>query len=160
VIRIEQVRHQNRAFDLVSVTIRTISSRSSPRQPGADFSSEAAVDRRPSAARDLEALAMRALARAGEDFADGFEFPCFLSSRSLLLEVLNTFPPVLSARSSDMVMTAETHHLRNDSSRTSSQRVKIDLAACLDDVVEIVEIHQRITLHGSPRPVSDREGAA
>jgi hypothetical protein len=51
--------HQNLAFDLVSVTIRTMSSRSSPHQPGADFSNEAAVDRRPSAALDLEALAMQ-----------------------------------------------------------------------------------------------------
>ncbi len=100
-IRIEQVRHQNRAFDLVSVTMRTMSSRSSPHQPGADFSNEAAVDRRPSAARDLEALAMRALAREGAVFAAGLLFPRFLSSRCFLLEIFNILPPrVRSDRSS------------------------------------------------------------
>ena len=86
-----QIRHQKRAFDLVSVTIRTISSRSSPHHPGADRSNEAAVDRRPSAWRDREALAIRVLVRAREDFAGGFSFPRLLSTRCLLLVFNNVF---------------------------------------------------------------------
>jgi len=84
-IRIEQIRHQKRAFDLVSVTIRTISSRSSPDHPGADLSNEAAVDRRPSSARDRDALAMRERARDDEDFRAGFSSGRFRRGRCSLL---------------------------------------------------------------------------
>jgi hypothetical protein len=91
VIRIEQIRHQKRAFDLVSVTIRTTSSRSSPHHPGADRRNEAAVDRRPSAWLDRESLAIRVLVRAREDFVRGFSFPRFFSTRALLLVFNNAF---------------------------------------------------------------------
>ena len=96
-IRIEQIRHQKRAFDLVSVTIRTISSRSSPHHPGADRSNEAAVDRRPSAWRDLEALAIWVPARPRGDLAAGFSFPRLLSSRWSLL-IFNISWPVYVIR--------------------------------------------------------------
>jgi hypothetical protein len=85
VIRIEEIRHQEWAFDLVSVTIRTISSRSSPHHPGADRSNEAAVDRRPSAWRDREALVTCMPARLRGDFAAGFLFPRLVWSPCLLL---------------------------------------------------------------------------
>src|SRR3954466_4184309 len=84
-------RHQTRAFDLVSVTMRTISSRSSPHHPGADRSNEAAVDRRPSAWRDREALVIRVLVRAREGFEGGFSFARLLSTRCLLLGFNNVF---------------------------------------------------------------------
>src|SRR5438270_888350 len=53
--------------------------------PGADRSNEAAVDRRPSAWRDREALPTRASVRARDDFARGFAFPRLLSTRCLLV---------------------------------------------------------------------------
>jgi len=65
VIRIEQIRHQKRAFDRVSVTIRMMSSRSSPHHPGADLDNAAAVDRRPSAAIRVSGL-------EPEDFRSSF----------------------------------------------------------------------------------------
>ena len=51
-----------------------ISSRSSLHHPGADRCNEAAVDRLPSAWRDREALEIRVLLRAREDFAAGLSF--------------------------------------------------------------------------------------